>query len=99
MIKTVGVIGAGTMGNGIAQVFAQSGFSVTLVDVAQPMLDKAKTTIDRSLAKFVEKGRLTAPDRDAAMGRLSTATSIDQFGSVDYVVEAIVENADTKRAL
>jgi len=65
MIKTVGVIGAGTMGNGIAQVFAQSGFSVTLVDVAQPMLDRAKTTIEKSLGKFVEKGKLTASDRDA----------------------------------
>ena len=49
MIKTVGVIGAGTMGNGIAQVFAQSGFSVTLVDVAQPMLDRARVTIEKSL--------------------------------------------------
>ena len=99
MIKTVGVIGAGTMGNGIAQVFAQSGFSVTLVDVAPPMLDRAKTTIEKSLGKFVEKGKLTAADRDAALGRLSTATSVDQLADADYVVEAIVENADTKRSL
>jgi len=99
MIKTVGVIGAGTMGNGIAQVFAQSGFSVTLVDVAPAMLDRAKTTIEKSLAKFVEKGKLTAADRDAAIGRLSTATSVDQLADADYVVEAIVENADTKRGL
>ena len=87
------------MGNGIAQVFAQSGFSVTLVDVAPPMLDRAKTTIEKSLAKFVEKGRLTAADRDGALGRLSTATSIDQLADADYLVEAIVENADTKRSL
>jgi len=99
MIKTIGVIGAGTMGNGIAQVFAQSGFSVTLVDVAPAMLDRAKTTIEKSLAKFVEKGKLTAADRDAAIGRLSTATSVDQLADADYVVEAIVENADTKRGL
>jgi 3-hydroxybutyryl-CoA dehydrogenase len=99
MIKHVGVIGAGTMGNGIAQVFAQSGFSVTLVDVAQPMLDRARGTIEKSLAKFVEKGKLAAADRDAAMGRLSTATSIDHLAGADYVVEAIVENADTKRTL
>ena len=99
MIKTIGVIGAGTMGNGIAQVFAQSGFSVTLVDVAQPMLDRAKSTIEKSLGKFVEKGQLTVADRDASMGRLSTATAIDQLVAADYVVEAIVENADTKRAL
>ena len=99
MIKTVGVIGAGTMGNGIAQVFAQSGFGVTLVDVAPAMLDRAKRTIENSLGKFVEKGKLTAADRDASLGRLSTATAIDQLAAVDYVVEAIVENADTKRAL
>ena len=99
MIKTIGVIGAGTMGNGIAQVFAQSGFSVILVDVAQPMLDRAKTTIEKSLAKFVEKGKLAAADRDASIGRLSTATSIDRLADADYVVEAIVENAEAKRGL
>jgi 3-hydroxybutyryl-CoA dehydrogenase len=99
MITTVGVIGAGTMGNGIAQVFAQSGFSVVLVDVAPPMLDRARGTIEKSLGKFVEKGKLTAADRDAALGRLSTATSVDQLADADYVVEAIVENADTKRSL
>jgi len=99
MIKTVGVIGAGTMGNGIAQVFAQSGFSVTLVDVAEPMLDRARTTIEKSLGKFVEKGKLTAADRDASMARLRTATSVDQLADADYVVEAIVENAETKRGL
>jgi 3-hydroxybutyryl-CoA dehydrogenase len=87
------------MGNGIAQVFAQSGFSVVLVDVAQPMLDRAKTTIEKSCAKLVEKGKLTAADRDATLGRLSTATSIDHLGAADYVVEAIVENADAKRGL
>ena len=99
MIKSIGVIGAGTMGNGIAQVFAQSGFSVTLIDVAPPMLDRARATIEKSLGKFVEKGKLTAADRDGAMGRLSTATSVDQLAGADYVVEAIVENAETKRAL
>jgi 3-hydroxybutyryl-CoA dehydrogenase len=98
-IKTVGVIGAGTMGNGIAQVFAQSGFSVVLVDVAPPMLDRARRTIEKSLGKFVEKGKLSAAERDAAVGRLLTATSIDQLAGADYVVEAIVENAEAKRTL
>src|SRR3954467_4436893 len=99
MIKTVGVIGAGTMGNGIAQVFAQSGFSVTLVDVAQPMLDRAKTTIEKSLGKFVDKGKLTVADRDAARGRPSPPPAVDQLAAADYIVEAIVENAEAKRGL
>ena len=99
MIKTVGVIGAGTMGNGIAQVFAQSGFSVTLVDVAPPVLDRARASIEKSLAKFVDKGKLTASDRDATMARLSTATAVDRLAGADYVVEAIVEDAAAKCAL
>ena len=99
MIKTIGVIGAGTMGNGIAQTFAQSGFSVILLDVAQPMLDSARGTIEASLGKFVEKGRLSAADRDATLARLATTTTLDRLVEADYVVEAIVENADAKRAL
>jgi 3-hydroxybutyryl-CoA dehydrogenase len=98
-IKTIGVIGAGTMGNGIAQVFAQSGFMVRLVDVGQPMLDRARSTIEKSLAKFVEKGTLTAADRELALKRLTTTTTLDQLSDVDYVVEAIVENAEAKAAL
>ena len=99
MIKTVGVIGAGTMGNGIAQVFAQSGFSVTLVDVAQPLLDRARGSIEKSLGRFVEKGNLSANDRDATLGRLATTTAIEQLSDADYVVEAIVEQTEAKRAL
>jgi 3-hydroxybutyryl-CoA dehydrogenase len=87
------------MGNGIAQVFAQSGFSVRLVDVAQPMLDRARGSIAKSLGKFVEKGTLSASDRDAALGRLATTTAIDQLSDADYIVEAIVEQAEAKRAL
>ena len=98
-IKTIGVIGAGTMGNGIAQVFAQHGFAVRLVDVAQPMLDRARGAIEKSLGKFVEKGKLTAGDRDAALGRLSTATALDRLADADYIVEAIVEDAEAKREL
>jgi 3-hydroxybutyryl-CoA dehydrogenase len=98
-IKRVGVVGAGAMGNGIAQVFAQSGFSVRLVDVGQTMLDRARTTIEKSLARFVDKGRLTPADRDAALKRLTTTTMLDQLSDSDYVVEAIVENAEAKAAL
>jgi 3-hydroxybutyryl-CoA dehydrogenase len=99
MIRTVGVVGAGTMGNGIAQVFAQAGFSVTLVDIAMPLLDRARAAIDKSLGKFVEKNRISASERDEALGRLSLATSVDQLAAVDYVVEAIVEKVDEKKAL
>jgi len=80
-------------------VFAQSGFNVRLVDIAQPMLDRARSTVEKSLGKFVEKGKLTAADRDAAMSRLTTATAIDQLIEADYIVEAIVEHAETKGAL
>jgi 3-hydroxybutyryl-CoA dehydrogenase len=99
MIKTVGVVGAGTMGNGIAQVFAQSGFTVKLHDASPAAIDKARSTIEKSLGKFVDKGKMTAENRDAALGRLSGAPSLDELGSVDYVVEAIFENADAKKAV
>jgi 3-hydroxybutyryl-CoA dehydrogenase len=99
MIQTVGVVGAGTMGNGIAQVFAQAGFNVRLQDVAAPALDRARATIEKSLAKFVEKGKLAAADRDAALGRLSTSTALDPLADADHIVEAIVEDAAAKRAL
>jgi 3-hydroxybutyryl-CoA dehydrogenase len=98
-IKIVGIVGAGTMGNGIAQVFAQAGFTVRLVDVAQPLLDRARGSIEKSLNKFVEKGKLTAADRDAALGRLTTTTTLDTLATADYVVEAIVEHVEDKRAL
>jgi len=99
MIKTVGVIGAGTMGNGIAQVFAQSGFSVLLVDIAKPMLERARASIEKSLARFVEKGKLPAADRDATLGRLTITTAIDRLTEADFIVEAIVEQAEAKGTL
>ena len=96
-IRTVGVIGAGTMGNGIAQVFAQSGFTVKLHDAAPGAVDRARKTIDKSLAKFVEKGKITAADKDATAARLNPASSIDDLADVDFVVEAIIESLDHKR--
>jgi len=98
-IKTVGVIGAGTMGNGIAQVFAQSGFSVMLVDIAKPMLERAHASIEKSLGRFVEKNKLSAADRDATLARLITTTAIDRLTGADFIVEAIVEQAEAKGAL
>jgi len=99
VIKTVGVIGAGTMGNGIAQVFAQSRFTVKLHDAAAPALERALKGIDKSLGKFVEKGKLQAADKDATLARLTTAASMDDLADVDYVVEAVVENLDVKKAI
>jgi 3-hydroxybutyryl-CoA dehydrogenase len=98
-IRRIGVIGAGTMGNGIAQVFAQSGFEVRLVDAAAPALDRARNAIGKSLAKLVEKGRVTAETRDAALARLSTGTDVSALADVDYVVEAIIEDPAAKRDL
>jgi 3-hydroxybutyryl-CoA dehydrogenase len=99
MIKTVGVIGAGTMGNGIAQVFAQAGYEVVVQDVANPALDRGRAAIVRSLAKFVEKGKLTATDRDATLARLRFSTDLSTLAAADYVVEAAVEQVDVKRTL
>jgi 3-hydroxybutyryl-CoA dehydrogenase len=95
-IEKIGVVGAGTMGNGIAQVFAQSGFDVRLCDALPAAIDRARGSIDKSLAKFVEKGKLSAADRDAALGRLSTGSDLDALADVDYVVEAIAEAVDAK---
>ena len=96
-MKTIGVVGAGTMGNGIAQVFAQSGFRVRLHDAQPAAVDRARATIEKSLAKFVEKGKLTDADRNASLARLLPAASLDDLADVDYVVEAVVEQMDIKR--
>jgi 3-hydroxybutyryl-CoA dehydrogenase len=98
-IKTIGVVGAGTMGNGIAQVFAHAGFDVVLHDAVAPALERARKTIEASLQRFVEKGKLTDGDRQAALGRLRSTESIDDLAPADYVVEAIVEDANAKSAL
>src|SRR6478735_5542168 len=97
--RHIAVIGSGTMGSGIAQVFAQSGFPVTLHDVSPPALDRARAGIEKSLGKFVEKGKLSAEDRDATLGRLATAATLDALAPSDYVVEAIVEDVEAKRSL
>ena len=98
-IRTIGVIGAGTMGNGIAQVFSLAGFEVRLVDTVTTVLDRARGTIEKSLGKFVEKGKVTAADRDAALGRLSTGTDLDALAEADHIVEAIIEDERAKRDL
>jgi 3-hydroxybutyryl-CoA dehydrogenase len=87
------------MGNGIAQVFAQAGFDVLLVDVAQPMLDRARGCIEISLDKFVAKGKLAAADRDAALARITLSTGLDDIAHCDFIVEAIAENEEAKKSL
>ncbi len=96
MIKRVGIVGAGTMGNGIAQVFAQAGFEVRLCDALPAAIDRARGSIEKSLGKFVEKGKLAAAERDAALGRLTTGSDLDALADVDYVVEAIAEIPEVK---
>src|SRR4051794_12349192 len=97
-IKKIGVIGAGTMGNGIAQVFAQAGFEVMMRDVGQQQVDRGMAAIKKSLAKFAEKGKLTSEEADKALERVSTTTELSDLAGSDLIVEAIFENFDVKAA-
>jgi 3-hydroxybutyryl-CoA dehydrogenase len=92
----VAVLGAGTMGNGIAQVFAQNGHAVTLRDLDQAILDRALGTIEKSLAKLAEKGKIAAADKDASLGRIRTATDLAAAAEAELVVEAVVESYAVK---
>src|SRR5579864_2186268 len=98
-VRTIGVIGSGTMGHGIAQVFAQAGFDVRLHDAVPAAIERGRAAIEKSLAKFVEKGKLSAESRDATLARIQSALTLDAFSDVDFVVEAIVENLQVKRSL
>ena len=98
-IKRVGVLGSGLMGGGIAQVAAAAGYDTIVRDVSQPILDKAKAGIEKSLAKFVEKGKLQAVDRDALLARLSYTTTTADLKGCDIVVEAVTEDLALKNAL
>jgi 3-hydroxybutyryl-CoA dehydrogenase len=96
-MKNVAVIGAGTMGNGIAHVFAQFGYKVNLIDVSQASLDKAIATIGKNLDRQVAKGALTEADKDTTLSNITTFTAIpDGVKGVDLVVEAATENIDLK---
>ncbi|AFV76321.1 3-hydroxyacyl-CoA dehydrogenase [Thermus oshimai JL-2] len=98
-IRTVGVVGAGQMGSGIAQVAAQAGYGVVLVDVSESVLERALSTIRRSLGKFLEKGRITQEDHEATLGRIRTSLRLEDLAEADLIVEAIVEDEGAKRAL
>ncbi|HEU5210397.1 MAG TPA: 3-hydroxybutyryl-CoA dehydrogenase [Longimicrobiales bacterium] len=93
------VVGAGTMGNGIAHVFAQQGYPVTLIDVSREQLAKAQQTIDANLDRQVKKGKLDAAAKDATLARLSVDNRMDGAAGCGIVVEAVPENADLKRTI
>src|ERR1043165_8633514 len=95
-IKKVGVLGCGLMGSGIAQVAAQAGYDVVVREVEQKYLDKGLAGIQKSLGKFVEKGKMQQADMDACMGRLKGSTSLQDLADCDIVIEAIIENAQVK---
>jgi len=96
-IKKVGVLGCGLMGSGIAQISAQAGYDTVVVEVEQKFLDKGMSGIDKSLGKFVEKGKLSAADKDSCMNRLKGSTSLQDLAECDIVVEAITENPKVKK--
>jgi 3-hydroxybutyryl-CoA dehydrogenase len=95
--KRLAVIGAGLMGSGIAQVAAQAGYDVTLRDVGEDALARGRAAIEKSYARFVDKGRLSEEDRDAALARITTTTEIEAVSDADIVVEAVFESFDVKR--
>jgi 3-hydroxybutyryl-CoA dehydrogenase len=95
-IRRVAVIGAGTMGNGIAHVFARSGFQVTLCDVERQFLERAMATIDKNLSREVAKNKISEADRSAALGRIQPVVDRSQLGGCDFVVEAASERLATK---
>ena len=98
-IKTVGVIGAGTMGNGIAHVFAKSGYNVVLVEVEQRFLDRGLQTINKNLEREVAKNKLTAEQRDLALGRIAGTTDRKRLADCDFIVEAASERLEIKLEL
>jgi 3-hydroxybutyryl-CoA dehydrogenase len=99
-IKKISVIGAGTMGNGIAHVFAQSGFVVTLIDVSAPQLEKALATIGKNIDRQIAKGTVTEEQKQATLGNITTATNIaDGVKAADLVVEAATENTELKLSI
>lgn len=96
MSDTIAVIGAGQMGNGIAHVFAQSGFPVTMIDVSGDALARGRSTIEKNLDRQVKKGTLTAADKDATLARVATNTDVAAIAGATLVVEAATENVELK---
>ena len=96
-VETVGVVGAGTMGNGIAQVAAVNGYDVVMRDVEESFVDRGVEAIDDSLSRFVRKDELSREEADAAVDRVYGTTDLDALSTADLVVEAVVEEMDVKR--
>jgi len=95
-MKKIAVIGSGTMGNGIAHVFAQTNYEVRLIDISQDQLDKAISTISRNLDRMVAKDKISEADRDATLNNITTHTELSAGAESDLVVEAATENEDIK---
>jgi 3-hydroxybutyryl-CoA dehydrogenase len=98
-VKTIAVIGAGTMGNGIAHTFAQFGFNVVLVDLQQPLLEKALRTIAANLDRQVKKGQITEQQKSETLGRIRTAEELSASAGADLVIEAATENKVVKKQI
>lgn len=98
-IQKVGVVGCGLMGSGIAEVAAKSGFEVTVREMNDELLDRGRKRIGKSMDRAVEKEKLSAEDRDAALSRLSFTTSVEQLAGCDIIIEAIVESLEAKNEL
>jgi 3-hydroxybutyryl-CoA dehydrogenase len=98
-IRKVGVLGCGLMGSGIAQVTATAGFDVTVLEVEQKFIDKGFAGIDKSLAKFAEKGTITAQQKDQVRARLKGTTNVQDLRDRDLIIEAIIENVEEKKKI
>lgn len=96
-IKKIGVLGAGVMGNGIAQVAAQAGYDVVMRDIEDRFVEGGIKNIDKFLSKSVEKGKMKAEDKDAIIGRIKGTTKMEDMKDVDFVIEVVVEVMDVKK--
>jgi len=99
MSKTIGVVGAGTMGNGIAQTAAAAGFSVIMCDVSQEFVDRGVANISKSLDRFVKKETMTEDQKNEVLGRITTTTDLEALSACTLVVEAASENFDIKKQI
>ena len=98
-IKTVGIVGAGQMGNGIAHVFALAGYDVVMSDISQEALDKAVALIDRNLERQVSREKISAAEKAAALGRITTTLKLSDVAQTDLVIEAATERETVKQAI